>query len=200
MSDLIPRPLLVRLVIVTIVAAALWITLVKPARAGLAAERSRLVQQQEEVRAHAEGTDHDADLQKTADAIHHIATNLEQQLTKNTKSKKLLGEIDRLASAHDIQINRSEPLGSTHLPSQATDGDPIEIFSDRVSISFAGTFDNAAKFLAGLQHEIGVNSLAGLRITPAGEERVSATVELAVFRLGPKSAAIIPSEATSDAD
>ncbi|GEM_PF-6273244 len=199
MIDLLPRPLLLRLGVACVLLLVAWATLVRPAHARFDADRARLDIQLQQVRTHAASATEQSDLASTADAIRGIAQRLGSDLRHHKSSKDLLAQIETLAKANAVRINRSETFETDRVPVLSAEGEEqLTLFADRLGIAFTGSYSDASRFVQAIQSDIGIVALESIRLAPVGGQDITGSIEIKGFRLNPKHAGPFSAEAPDD--
>lgn len=202
MTDISPKPLLLRLAVYCVLAFVLWTSFVKPARADLDSKRSRLDIQKQEVADHAQRADSaTTDLQERAAAIRAIALALQDELKRHVSTKRLLTELETFAKQTDVTINRTESYTPEKLSVPiADDQGAIQLLAERFTVRFSASYSNSTAFVSRIQSDLGITSIDALRLVPTASGQINAAIDFKVFRLAPKSSEILPDKDTSQND
>lgn len=175
----IPRPLLIRLGLVCLLAIIGRFAILKPAHASLDASRMNLAAQQQE----SASMDSEAirAAMENADRILSVAAALESRLTTSAGANWTANQFERLASSSSVRIFRMSPRGSPRIDKQAEDGP--RVFADEFSLEIGGSFGGVAGFLSALEAEVGMLEIESLRMNGTSPDTVNASLDVIVYHL-----------------
>ncbi len=183
------RSYLVRLVIISALAAAGWRFIVRPLHARVQERDAMLQSMQQEVSA---GNAHIQAQVTTPEAVisslRRRADSLRETWSLSNDASRLYERFDALAHRYGVTIERIEPHAAGGNQRVPDPDDDVPVVSDLgYSIELIGTYDAVARFMRAVQGETGLVRIESFRIAPEaagrGEPRVRASVRTMHFQI-----------------
>jgi len=197
MNDPAVRSIAVKALIAGVLLAAAWIFSVRPARAGVEAQRAILLSSSNAVVQHQALSLSEEQAAAVLSDLQSRAGELAQSLERYSSSTEVLRTIERLGTDRGLRLQRTDPRSSQRQTDRRAgrDGD-LPIVQDEFTIEFIGDYASTTAFIADLQQKVGAVQINEVRITRSGRNAVRATVSLVIFRSQPGSRVFnIPAEA-----
>lgn len=196
MNDPAIRSILVKALIAGVLLAAGWILTVRPARAGVEAQRGLLATSTAAVEAHQTNSLSEEQAVGMLSDLRTRAEGLSQSLARYGSSTEVLRTIERMGADRGLRLQRTDPRSGSRPQDRRSGRDgEIPVVQDEFTIEFIGDYASTVAFVGDLQQKVGAVQITEIRMTRSGRNAVRATVSLVIFRSQPGSRVInIPAE------
>ncbi|GIK17868.1 MAG: hypothetical protein DYG93_04225 [Leptolyngbya sp. PLA2] len=186
MRHLIARRLAIEVIMVGAMIAGGWFGLLKPLEARLATAKAREASQELKIEAaRREDANRASPPETRLRELTARAVEIDRQSRASGEPAMLYDTLTGAAASHGVRIDRLDPKRRATTANRRP-GSRTEIESVEYTIIAIGAFDAVARFVAQLEHEIGLTRITALRVAPRpgdSSQEVTATIETSHYRL-----------------